>query len=98
MRINRSLLSAFIASLPTATTAFSAPRVTSLSRARAPAFVSANARSFHSSSNLQMANVMRLSDPQEDLLKDVDVFIFDCDGVIWRVSNMDGFFHAGNIV
>jgi len=31
-----------------------------------------------------MANVMKLSDPQENLLNGTDVFIFDCDGVIWR--------------
>lgn len=32
------------------------------------------------------ANVRRLSDPQRELLDQVDIFIFDCDGVIWRVS------------
>jgi uncharacterized protein YbbC (DUF1343 family) len=32
------------------------------------------------------ANVMKLTQPARDLLPDVDVFIFDCDGVIWRVS------------
>ena len=32
------------------------------------------------------ANVAKLSEPGKDLLPDVDVFIFDCDGVIWRVS------------
>jgi hypothetical protein len=31
------------------------------------------------------ANVPRLSDPERQLLDQVDVFIFDCDGVIWRV-------------
>ena len=36
--------------------------------------------------SLQMANVLRLSNPMEEMLNDVDVFIFDCDGVIWRVS------------
>eukprot|EP00956_Cyclotella_meneghiniana_P026470 scaffold57263_cov59-Cyclotella_meneghiniana.AAC.7 len=30
------------------------------------------------------ANVAKLSQPGKDLLPDVDVFIFDCDGVIWR--------------
>jgi len=30
------------------------------------------------------ANVLKLSDPGE-LLDNVDIFIFDCDGVIWRV-------------
>ena len=88
MRINRSLLSAFIATLPSAA-AFSVPRAASLTRARAPAFVSSDVRYFRSSSSLQMANVMKLSDPQEELLGDVDVFIFDCDGVIWRVSTFE---------
>lgn len=32
------------------------------------------------------ANVLKLTQPAKDLLPDVDVFIFDCDGVIWRVS------------
>ena len=35
---------------------------------------------------LQMANVLKLTDPQTQLLDQVDVFIFDCDGVIWRVG------------
>ena len=34
-----------------------------------------------------MANVLRLTEPQSQLLDEVDVFIFDCDGVIWRVSD-----------
>jgi hypothetical protein len=37
---------------------------------------------------LGMANVLKLSDPQSQLLDQVDVFIFDCDGVIWRVSTI----------
>lgn len=32
------------------------------------------------------ANVLRLSDPVSEVLDKTDVFIFDCDGVIWRVS------------
>ena len=32
------------------------------------------------------ANVLKLTEPSKDLLPHVDVFIFDCDGVIWRVS------------
>ena len=32
------------------------------------------------------ANVLKLNEPAKDLLPGVDVFIFDCDGVIWRVS------------
>jgi hypothetical protein len=42
-------------------------------------------RTFTSSTTLSMANVLRLSEPQSQLLDQVDVFIFDCDGVIWRV-------------
>ena len=42
-------------------------------------------RAFTSSTPLLMANVPKLSDPQSELLDKVDVFIFDCDGVIWRV-------------
>lgn len=30
--------------------------------------------------------VSKLSDPAKEILDQVDVFIFDCDGVIWRVS------------
>jgi hypothetical protein len=42
-----------------------------------------------SATSLQMANVLKLSNPMEEMLNDVDVFIFDCDGVIWRVSRAD---------
>lgn len=31
------------------------------------------------------ANVLKLSDPTRQILDKTDVFIFDCDGVIWRV-------------
>ena len=60
------------------------------SRSRLPSAVVGRAptptRAFTSSTaSLQMANVLKLSDPQSELLDDVDVFIFDCDGVIWRV-------------
>jgi hypothetical protein len=43
--------------------------------------------SLYSSSALAMANVLKLSDPATQLLDQVDVFIFDCDGVIWRVRS-----------
>ena len=43
---------------------------------------------FHTSTTLQ-ANVLKLSDPESELLSNIDVFIFDCDGVIWRVSDRD---------
>jgi len=35
-----------------------------------------------------MAKVPRLSEPQSQLLDNVDVFIFDCDGVIWRGDSL----------
>lgn len=38
-----------------------------------------------SSKTALRANVIKLSDPEKQLLDGVDVFIFDCDGVIWRV-------------
>ena len=42
-------------------------------------------RSFTSASKPLLANVLRLSEPQGQLLDQVDTLIFDCDGVIWRV-------------
>jgi hypothetical protein len=47
---------------------------------------SAKRAAFFTSSTRLNANVLKLSDPQSQLLDQVDVFIFDCDGVIWRVS------------
>lgn len=47
-------------------------------------------RSAFSSTTVLRANVLRLSDPQSELLEKVDVFIFDCDGVIWRVRDYCG--------
>lgn len=43
--------------------------------------------SFGTTTTMLRANVLKLSQPSKDLLSGVDVFIFDCDGVIWRVSN-----------
>ena len=43
-------------------------------------------RAFTSSATRLNANVLKLSEPQSQLLDEVDVFIFDCDGVIWRVG------------
>jgi hypothetical protein len=42
-------------------------------------------RAFTSSSTRLNANVLKLSDPKSQLMDQIDVFIFDCDGVIWRV-------------
>jgi hypothetical protein len=44
------------------------------------------ASNFHTSTVLN-ANVLKLTEPDSQLLSNVDVFIFDCDGVIWRVSH-----------
>lgn len=57
---------------------------------RVPMPASAARRSYAATAtSLQMANVLRLSNPMEEMLNDVDVFIFDCDGVIWRVSRVE---------
>ena len=53
--------------------------------ARAFAFGPSSRRGISSTTALG-ANVLKLTRPAKDLLPDVDVFIFDCDGVIWRVS------------
>ena len=45
----------------------------------------ATRRSFMSTTRLN-ANVLKLTEPKSQLLDQVDVFIFDCDGVIWRVG------------
>ena len=45
-------------------------------------------RAFSASSTKLNANVLKLTEPKSQLLDDVDVFIFDCDGVIWRVSGL----------
>ena len=43
-------------------------------------------RAFVTRSTALQANVLKLSDPTSQILDKTDVFIFDCDGVIWRVS------------
>lgn len=50
-------------------------------------------KTFHGSklsttSSLNMAKVSKLTDPMPQLLDGVDVFIFDCDGVIWRGDSL----------
>ena len=47
----------------------------------------ATKRAFTSSAARLHANVLKLSEPKSQLLDEVDVFIFDCDGVIWRVRS-----------
>jgi len=44
------------------------------------------------------ANVLKLSDPEKELLDKVDVFIFDCDGVIWRVCATKNFLFVSLLV
>lgn len=53
--------------------------------ARAFSPLTTTSRAFGSTTALN-ANVLKLTQPSKDLLSGVDVFIFDCDGVIWRVS------------
>jgi len=53
-------------------------------RKNALAFTRSQARQTFSPVVRQMASVPRLTDPGAQLLDGVDVFIFDCDGVIWR--------------
>lgn len=45
-------------------------------------------RAFTHATKPLAANVLKLSDPQTELLDKVDVFIFDCDGVIWRGDSL----------
>ena len=70
---------------PAARRAF-APRVTNTAAALAQAMAAPTTPRSYSATSLHMANVQRLADPDKDLLDGVDIFIFDCDGVIWRVS------------
>lgn len=55
-----------------------------------PAFVASatSKRAFSASTKLNMAQVGKLTDPMAQLLDGVDVFIFDCDGVIWRGDSL----------
>lgn len=82
---------AFVAStLAASASAFAPSRSAFVPRSSSAAAVAANnvgrllTREFQSSTSFQ-ANVLKLSEPQSELLDKVDIFIFDCDGVIWRV-------------
>ena len=105
MNIAKSALALALSAYPTAR-AFS-PTITraAVSSARVSSsttqqlrnnIMSAN-RSSSSSTSLK-ANVLKLSEPAKDLLPGVDVFIFDCDGVIWRVSNIVKIYILHNIL
>jgi hypothetical protein len=86
MKFSRSLLTAILATSSPIVRAFTSTSRSAITHTH-PAFVSANTntRSFRTTTSVNMANVMKLSDPAENLMNGVDVFIFDCDGVIWRV-------------
>lgn len=81
MRFPRSLLAAALASATTARNSVSAftPRVALRPRTRMTSSKTASSLA---------ANVIKLSDPEKELLDQVDVFIFDCDGVIWRGDSL----------
>lgn len=49
--------------------------------------IASKKRAFTSTASRLHANVLKLSEPKSQLLDEVDVFIFDCDGVIWRVRS-----------
>ena len=99
MNIAKSALALALSAYPTArafsptiTRAVSSARVSSSTQQLRNNIMSAN-RSSCSSTSLK-ANVLKLSEPAKDLLPGVDVFIFDCDGVIWRVSNIICLFYS----
>lgn len=89
----RSTLGLTMLLLPSLSSAFSVPR---LMRAATNPLAMANAAAARRGRVSMMAtvappgaaSVKRLSSPQEELLKDIDVFIFDCDGVIWRGDSL----------
>lgn len=89
----RSTLGSTMLLLPALSSAFSVPR---LMRAATNPLAMASAAAARRGRVSMMAtvappgaaSVKRLSSPQEELLKDIDVFIFDCDGVIWRGDSL----------
>jgi hypothetical protein len=84
MKFQRTALSLLATGL-TSVSAFT-PRSTAFVRSSASASATSSIRrSAFSTTTALQANVLRLADPQSELLDMVDVFIFDCDGVIWRV-------------
>ena len=100
MRPTKLVLTAALSTLP-GTSAFAAGGTSSAARRAPAAFVPAAHRPSasvfapqtaavraYSSAALGMANVHKLSDPMEEMLNGVDVFIFDCDGVIWRGDSL----------
>jgi len=86
MKFSRTLFTTIVASASSASAFSSRAAARGVSR---PAFISsaASTRTFKTSTAIQ-ANVGKLTDPQANLLDNVDVFIFDCDGVIWRGDSL----------
>lgn len=85
MKLTNSALATLIA--------FTTTRAVSAFSPAAPRAAFGVSRSFTSSrpnasSSLNMAQVPRLADPLPELIDGVDVFIFDCDGVIWRGDSL----------
>jgi hypothetical protein len=81
MKFTSAATAMFLSSFVTQSMAFGIRRVPAIGATT----ISVARRPFTSSTPCYMANVLKLSDPQPQLLDQVDVFIFDCDGVIWRV-------------
>lgn len=92
MKVSKVVLATMVSTFTGPVSAF----VSSPSRLVAPkvnspgtAFGMSSSRSrFFSETKLNMANVLKISEPNKDVLDGVDVFIFDCDGVIWRGDSL----------
>lgn len=81
MHVLRSALTTVL--MATSARAFSPAASSAVARSTASKYFSSSSSRMLSSTKLN-ANVLKLTEPSKDLLPDVDVFIFDCDGVIWR--------------
>lgn len=93
MKFSNSLLAGFVTGSLSRASAFSiSAGFAGVVRSAPPVFgISRQAKQHTFSttrSSLNMASVKELSNPQESLLDGVDVFIFDCDGVIWRGDSL----------
>lgn len=82
MKFARSLVTTVLASA-SCVSAFSPKAARAVS---SPALFTSSSRTFKSTA--LNAQVPKLSNPQSNLLDNVDVFIFDCDGVIWRGDSL----------
>eukprot|EP00545_Synedropsis_sp_CCMP1620_P013830 CAMPEP_0119004030 /NCGR_PEP_ID=MMETSP1176-20130426/909_1 /TAXON_ID=265551 /ORGANISM="Synedropsis recta cf, Strain CCMP1620" /LENGTH=335 /DNA_ID=CAMNT_0006955691 /DNA_START=72 /DNA_END=1079 /DNA_ORIENTATION=+ len=65
-----------------------APLILLTLAASASAFAPVGSRPSFISNSALNANVQKLSDPTKEVLDKTDVFIFDCDGVIWRGDSL----------